>query len=56
MPKRSKIKLDQVRAALSSACPECGHEIKPNELQRIDGQRVRCPKCSAIFVSGKTGN
>jgi predicted RNA-binding Zn-ribbon protein involved in translation (DUF1610 family) len=55
MPKRGRIDLTKVRASLASVCPTCGYEITPAEVQRVDGQSVRCPKCSAIFMSGKPG-
>jgi predicted RNA-binding Zn-ribbon protein involved in translation (DUF1610 family) len=26
-------------------CTHCGYRIPPNELLRVDGEHVRCPKC-----------
>jgi hypothetical protein len=49
-PRRQKIKLDLVLAALNTRCTACGYEIPPAEIVRIDGDRIRCPKCLAAFT------
>src|SRR4029077_12287737 len=54
MPSRRKIDLTRVRASLTTVCPNCGHEIEPAELRRIDFNRALCPPCKAIFTPGKT--
>jgi predicted RNA-binding Zn-ribbon protein involved in translation (DUF1610 family) len=32
---------------LTHPCPVCGYKIPPNELLRVDGTNIRCPKCGA---------
>jgi predicted Zn finger-like uncharacterized protein len=54
MPARKKINLEKVNAALSTLCPECGHEITPAEVLRINSTQVRCPKCGVIFTASAT--
>jgi DNA-directed RNA polymerase subunit RPC12/RpoP len=44
-----KINLEKVRASLSMRCPQCGHNIQPDELRRMDTDHVRCPQCHAAF-------
>jgi predicted RNA-binding Zn-ribbon protein involved in translation (DUF1610 family) len=53
MPSRKKINLEKVKASLFALCTECGHKIPPGEYRRIDGERLRCPKCGAAFIPGK---
>jgi len=50
---KNKINLAKVLAALNTTCPSCGFSISPAEVVRIDFERMRCPKCGAIFESGK---
>jgi len=47
MPARKRINLEKVMASLATACPQCGHEITPAEVLRINSTQVRCPKCGA---------
>jgi len=53
MMQRKKIDLKKVFAAMNTACPGCGHEITPAEIQRIDFERMRCPKCGLVFDASK---
>ncbi len=52
MPKKQKINLAEVKAALDTPCPKCGHAITPAEVRRVDFERVECPKCGERFVPG----
>ena len=52
---RNKINRAKVLAALNTTCPSCGFSISPAEVVRIDFERMRCPKCGAIFEPGKCG-
>jgi predicted Zn finger-like uncharacterized protein len=36
---------DITKYDLTFSCPECGYKIKPSEILRVDGERVRCPAC-----------
>ena len=53
MPRRDKINLEKIKASLFTLCTECGYKIPPAEERRIDGERMRCPKCGAAFIPGK---
>jgi len=46
---RKKIDLKEILAAMNTTCPGCGHEITPAEIQRVDFERMICPKCGQIF-------
>jgi ribosomal protein S27AE len=48
-----KIDLAKVMASLNTFCPKCGYSIPPNEAQRVSFTEMKCPKCTAVFVSGK---
>ena len=37
---------------LTFPCPECGYKIKPSEILRVDGERVRCPACKRDVLYG----
>ena len=50
MPSRNKINLEKVKASLFALCPECGYKVQSGEYRRVDGERLRCPKCSAAGV------
>jgi predicted RNA-binding Zn-ribbon protein involved in translation (DUF1610 family) len=52
MPDRKKINLEKVKASLAAPCPQCGHEIKPAELLRVNSTQVRCSKCKFAFAPG----
>jgi predicted RNA-binding Zn-ribbon protein involved in translation (DUF1610 family) len=53
MPGRRKVNLDKVRASLNTICMECGYSIPPSEVQTLDSQRLKCPKCGKDFVPAK---
>jgi len=40
---------------LTHPCPACGYKIPPAELLRVDGIKIRCPKCGAEtpYITGK---
>jgi Zn-finger nucleic acid-binding protein len=46
----SKIDLAKIKQSLLTICPLCHAELKPPELMRIDGERVRCGKCDGVFI------
>jgi ribosomal protein S27AE len=48
---KNKINLEKVIAALNTVCPACGYSITPSEVLRVDFERMRCPKCGAVFVA-----
>jgi len=50
---RKKIDLKKVLAAMNTTCPGCRYEITPAEIQRIDFERMRCPKCRLVFDARK---
>src|SRR6266849_6470553 len=56
MSSRRKINLEKVRASLFTLCTECGYKIQSGEWRRIDGERLRCPKCGAAFIPAKKVN
>lgn len=56
MPGRRKIDIEKIRASQGVGCIKCGYTIPPWELRRIDGNRVRCPKCGAAFEPEKKDN
>jgi len=53
MPSRRKLDLEEVKASLSTLCPQCGDAIAPAELRRVDFERVRCPKLQTGIHSGQ---
>jgi hypothetical protein len=53
MPRKDKINLEKIKASLFTLCTECCYKIPPAEERRIDGERMRCPKCGAAFIPGK---
>ena len=53
MTPKGKINYDAVRASLNTVCAECGYSITPNRISLIDFERVKCPKCGAVFVQKK---
>jgi len=46
---KGKINMEAVLAALNTTCTECSYSIPPNEIMRIDFERMKCPKCGAVF-------
>jgi len=51
MPTRRKINLEKVNASLATPCPQCGHEIIPAEVLRINSTQMRCPKYGVTFTT-----
>jgi ribosomal protein S27AE len=50
MARRGKIDLEKVRALLNTFCTNCGYEIPPNEIRRLNADEILCPKCGKAFV------
>jgi ribosomal protein S27AE len=50
MPKKQKINLAKVLAALNTPCPKCGYSIPPGEKRRVDFEHMQCPKCGERFI------
>jgi predicted RNA-binding Zn-ribbon protein involved in translation (DUF1610 family) len=50
MPKKQKINLEKVQAALNTPCPKCGYAIPPAEIRRVDFDNIRCSKCGERFT------
>jgi predicted RNA-binding Zn-ribbon protein involved in translation (DUF1610 family) len=48
---KNKINRAKVLGALNTACPSCGRSISPDQVMRIDSERMRCPECGAIFAA-----
>jgi predicted RNA-binding Zn-ribbon protein involved in translation (DUF1610 family) len=48
---RKKIDLKKVLESLITVCPSCGFSISPSEIARVDSERMRCPKCGAVFFA-----
>jgi DNA-directed RNA polymerase subunit RPC12/RpoP len=42
---RRNRRIDPKSFDLTTECPECHYKIPPNELLRVDGERMRCPHC-----------
>jgi ribosomal protein S27AE len=53
MPRSRKINLEKVRASLDQTCPKCGFTIAPNQVKRVDFERMECPKCGEKFSAGR---
>jgi len=53
MPRKQKINLETVKAALNTVCPKCGCRITPDRIRRIDFERVECPEYGERFVAEK---
>jgi predicted RNA-binding Zn-ribbon protein involved in translation (DUF1610 family) len=55
MPTRKKIDWQNVQAALTTTCPNCGYEITPGEIVRPSWDEIQCPKCGTKFQPSKRG-
>jgi predicted RNA-binding Zn-ribbon protein involved in translation (DUF1610 family) len=53
MPRKKKIDLAAVLAALNTACTKCGYSIPPDQIRRIDFDHIQCPACGERFVPAK---
>jgi ribosomal protein S27AE len=49
VPRSRKINLEKVRAPLNTTCPKCGVTIMPDQVKRVDFERIECPKCGEKF-------
>jgi ribosomal protein S27AE len=49
MPRSRKINLKKVLASLNTMCPKCGFTIAPDQVKRVDFERMECPKCGEKF-------
>jgi len=54
MPRKEKINLEKVKASLFTLCTECGYKIWSGEWRRVDGDRLRCPKCGKALIPAKS--
>ena len=53
---RHSRRLDPNSFDLTTSCPECGYKIPPNEMMRLDTERMRCPNCKRdVMVPTKSG-
>ena len=41
---------DASRLHNATPCPECGYKVSPNEMMRLDFERMRCPSCCKDVV------
>jgi hypothetical protein len=44
MPRKQKINLEKVKAALNTICPKRGCSIAPSRIRRIDFDQLECPE------------
>ena len=40
---------------LETPCTQCHDPIPPSEIMRLDFERMRCPRCLAVFVPEQKG-
>jgi hypothetical protein len=40
---RRSRRIDPKSFDLTTPCPECGYKTPPNEMMRLDNERMRCP-------------
>ena len=45
---------DREMASLDKTCPKCGCTITPDQVKRVDFERVECPKCGERFRPEKS--
>jgi predicted RNA-binding Zn-ribbon protein involved in translation (DUF1610 family) len=50
MPRKEKINLAKLLASLNTTCQKCGYSNPPEEIRRIDSERMECPKCGEQFI------
>jgi ribosomal protein S27AE len=55
VPRKQKINLQEVMAALNAVCPKCGCTIPPAKIRRIDFEQMECPECGERFIPEKRG-
>jgi len=49
MPRSQKINLEKVQTSLSRRARKCGFMITPDQVKRVDFERIECPKCGERF-------
>jgi predicted RNA-binding Zn-ribbon protein involved in translation (DUF1610 family) len=52
MPRKPKINLEKVKAALNTICTKCGYAIPPDRICRIDSEQIKCPEFGQRFTPG----
>jgi transposase len=55
VPRLRKINLAKVQASLNKTCPKCGFTITPNQVKRVDFDRIECPKCGEKIQADGSG-
>jgi DNA-directed RNA polymerase subunit RPC12/RpoP len=53
MPRKPRINLEKVNAALNTICTKCGYAIPPDGIRRIDSAQIKCPECGQRFTPGE---
>jgi hypothetical protein len=53
MPARRKLDLDKIWASLAIVCTHRSARIEPDELKRVDAERLEGPWCGGTFVPVK---
>ena len=53
MPHRRKLDLEKIRASLDTVCPHCNASIPPEDQNRADSERMKCPHCGEVFIPAK---
>jgi hypothetical protein len=48
-----KINLEKVIASLVTICVNCGYDIDPSEIKRVNSREMECQKCYTRFEAGK---
>jgi hypothetical protein len=49
MPRSRKINLEKVQASLDKTCPNCAFTITPDQVKRVDCERIECPNVARNF-------
>ena len=49
MPRSRKINLEKLQASLDKTCRKCGFTITPDQVKRVDFERIECPQCGERF-------
>jgi len=52
---KQKINRAKVQAALDTLCPKCGYSIPPEQIRRVDFDKMRCPSCGENFTANLGG-
>jgi predicted RNA-binding Zn-ribbon protein involved in translation (DUF1610 family) len=54
MPRKQKINLEKVKAALNTVCAKCGYAIPPDKIRRVNFDQLECPECGQRFAPRST--